>query len=883
MLQTSHYERVTTLVTKMKKTVWYIMTAFIVANIMATAVSAAQGVPSKVLSSVNSVVRIIAEYTDGQTSGSGFVIAQDKDNAYIVTNNHVVEGNPYSISVWISATDKPAASVVLASDHKDLCILKVAGNIGLKPLIINKNTPAQGDAIYAVGFPGAADYLSDESAKTSSEATITEGIISAIRQASIVASGKAVGLLQITAAINHGNSGGPLFDKDGQVVGVNTFIANDSQGIFAAVASSELLDFIGAAGISVSESQAVPYLLIAGIVALVGLIIGLCVSLAKGTKKKKENQAKISLKQYITSNGPLSVTQAVNLLLPFIISIKDKHDKDEVCLKINPENIYVSDNTATYVPQSQNDQMQYLDGYKSPELYRGKSGNISSDIYAICAVLYYAIFGTEPENAIIRENDTNNGIEKRQVGHLITNENEILFHSVLKGMSVNSEYRYNSLNELITLLIPYYKKMKTETPVDTTEKSHGKKKKKPLIPITIVAVIVLIIGGYLTTYLLASSKADDGDFLKADNLLLVKPVTGLHDKKLIEYVNAGVKFENRHYEEAEQAFISLDDYKNSREMAVESRYRLAGQLTDLGKYDEAISIYSYLFSNKIRDCYQEWTDARFRSAVNDLYQKKDYSNAERAFLSLSFYENYKSKASEMLNETRYCWAVDLITNEEWIQAYKKISELDNYKDSDEIKTKLKDVVYLEGVSAYHDKDYDDVNQYYHAAACFSAIHPYRDSEKYIALINARKKIYSDLGNEIDGSDDLRWRTLGGFSVTVFINYEQIYKALRNIFSFEDAADILLKSTLIAQVSLKGNWTTRDGQYYFYMNANGRASYNLPWFDNGNSAKIINGDYILFHYGKESTARKLFHFDFVTEDSVLVYCYKDGSSYMLYKQ
>ena len=214
---------------------------------LTVSVCAASSVPSAVIKAVDSVVRIEAEFDDGWASGSGFVIESSRDTTLIATNYHVVEGNPQSISVWLGEDESIRAEIVLESEAKDLCVLKLAYPVSLKALSFDE--AELGEAIYAVGFPAAADDLSDKAAHASSDATLTDGIVSAVRSVTITEGGSPVSILQINAAINSGNSGGPLFNEKGRVVGINTYGITDAQGIFGAIAASELEGLLAESGI----------------------------------------------------------------------------------------------------------------------------------------------------------------------------------------------------------------------------------------------------------------------------------------------------------------------------------------------------------------------------------------------------------------------------------------------------------------------------------------------------------------------------------------------------------------------------------------------------------------------------------------------------------
>lgn len=102
-------------------------------------------VPKPVMEASNSVVRILAEYPEKFATGSGFVIKSDSDCTLIATNNHVVEGNPISISVWINADETVSAHILAASEQKDLCILELAYPIQMQALYLEKDGVAKGE------------------------------------------------------------------------------------------------------------------------------------------------------------------------------------------------------------------------------------------------------------------------------------------------------------------------------------------------------------------------------------------------------------------------------------------------------------------------------------------------------------------------------------------------------------------------------------------------------------------------------------------------------------------------------------------------------------------------------------------------------------------
>jgi len=271
-----------------------IASLFLLITITFTVSVFAAAVPKPVMKANNSVLRIITSYSNGDmASGSGFVVACDKTKAYIITNWHVaVKDDPAYISVILNAEAEINASVEASDESRDLAVLKVAMPLGMDPLKLNGESAGKGDGIYAIGFPGGADYLSDDLALNQEDTTITDGIVSAIRKATLSENGAQRELLQISAAINHGNSGGPVLNEKGNVVGVSTYFVSDASDINGAVSVVEVTSFLQENGIPYSTaggSMTFDPVLIAGVLA--ALVIILLGVLAVRRKKKVAAQA----------------------------------------------------------------------------------------------------------------------------------------------------------------------------------------------------------------------------------------------------------------------------------------------------------------------------------------------------------------------------------------------------------------------------------------------------------------------------------------------------------------------------------------------------------------------------------------------------------------
>jgi S1-C subfamily serine protease len=152
-----------------------------------------------------------------QALGSGFVI--DKAG-HIITNEHVVAG-ANKVQVSFSGQDQIRATVVGKDTSTDIAVLKIDAHArALTPLPLGQSDAVQvGDHVVAIGNPFGYDR------------TLTAGVVSAVgREISAPNSSPIENAIQTDAAINHGNSGGPLINAEGQVIGVTSQISTGNTG-----------------------------------------------------------------------------------------------------------------------------------------------------------------------------------------------------------------------------------------------------------------------------------------------------------------------------------------------------------------------------------------------------------------------------------------------------------------------------------------------------------------------------------------------------------------------------------------------------------------------------------------------------------------------------
>lgn len=204
------------------------------------------------------VVSIKATNESGGDTGTGIVLNSE---GLILTNNHVIaEGASITVSPGKSSSVSRPASVVGTDADSDLALIKVdPSGLGLTPLkLVSSSSVQVGDSVYAIGNP----YGLDE--------TLTKGIVSALDREIGAPDGAPIkGAIQTDAALNPGNSGGPLLNAQGDVIGVNSQIASDassadggqagSTGVGFAISSntvSEVIKTIEAGGGTVGSGQA---------------------------------------------------------------------------------------------------------------------------------------------------------------------------------------------------------------------------------------------------------------------------------------------------------------------------------------------------------------------------------------------------------------------------------------------------------------------------------------------------------------------------------------------------------------------------------------------------------------------------------------------------
>jgi serine protease Do len=186
-------------------------------NIETTITDSVQKIAPAVVTVVGTIpgqMTIFGNQGEATVSGSGFFISTD---GYILTNNHVVEGTN-SVTVIRSDGSKLPAKIVGTDPYADVAVLKTEAQSVTSVVLGNSDILKSGETLIAIGSP-LGDFKN----------TVTVGVVSATGRSIDTGNGYQMeNLIQTDAAINQGNSGGPLVNLAGEVIGMNTLVVRNS-------------------------------------------------------------------------------------------------------------------------------------------------------------------------------------------------------------------------------------------------------------------------------------------------------------------------------------------------------------------------------------------------------------------------------------------------------------------------------------------------------------------------------------------------------------------------------------------------------------------------------------------------------------------------------
>lgn len=178
------------------------------------------------------VIRIDVETKRGKAIGSGFVVSRD---GVAVTNFHVMDGAQAAKATFSDGNKADIAGAFFMDMDRDVAILKINAPGELKALSLASEPPKKGETVVAVGAPKGLSF------------SVTDGIVSAVRPGSELGEFGAATKgtwIQTSAPISGGNSGGPLVNKAGAVVGMNTLAFRNAQNVNFAISSVDVREIL---------------------------------------------------------------------------------------------------------------------------------------------------------------------------------------------------------------------------------------------------------------------------------------------------------------------------------------------------------------------------------------------------------------------------------------------------------------------------------------------------------------------------------------------------------------------------------------------------------------------------------------------------------------
>ena len=190
--------------------------------------------PAVVMVSTKSVQSVNGWFQqETEEMGSGFIINND---GYILTNYHVIDGAK-EVTVTLSDGQEVTASVINYDSDRDVAMIKINQDIEVPGVVELGDSDAlqPGEEVLAIGNPLSKELSS----------TLTKGIVSALNRSIETETGVSTNLIQTDTAINSGNSGGPLINTKGEVIGINTLKASDgAEGIGFAIPINDVKEKI---------------------------------------------------------------------------------------------------------------------------------------------------------------------------------------------------------------------------------------------------------------------------------------------------------------------------------------------------------------------------------------------------------------------------------------------------------------------------------------------------------------------------------------------------------------------------------------------------------------------------------------------------------------
>ena len=702
----------------------------------------------------------------------------------------------------------------------------------MKPFTLYDDDAARltGERVYALGFPGSADRLFESTGSIADDVTITDGIIGAVRNSIVVGTGeRPVSTLQMNVSIFFGNSGGPLLNEKGVVVGINTFGSAEDTNMTGAVSVSELFPMLDQNGIPYKTSSNPLY---SGIMWIIIAIVAITFILLYLLVFRKNMQAKSTtrLSSYLAKNtGQFQYDAMIRMLMPVISQLADMENHAQLHLAVYPQNIIVqkSNTRAVLLPARK---QELVNGFSAPEQYKTppQTGNFT-DVYQLGAIMYRMLTGETLPDVLTRMEDDSTAQAKIDMLDLSSDQKQ----GLKLALSLNADVRISNVAQLVSTLrldqIPEY--FETYQPAKKARQPLTQKKKRKIVAFSVLGGIIVVVavgaGWFVGTYNTAMDYIIDENYVRAEQTLKKLPSINTDIKDLKDFTAAGVLLQNGQYDEARTALQVLDGFPTAAILLpkIDGMQGLALLLD--GKIEEGEALIDrYKVSGISEDEIQELDFARAQA----YFMQEDY---EIALNILEGIDEYPS-ADDLAKLCHMSLSAECANGGQYLAAYNEVKEYASDPEIQEYMDSLLLDIYNQGIDAFN------AGQYLVARDCFTISKSIGEEDAFLAIINATR--VSDL--------------------KPYLKYQAAIDKLYSVFG-------LLEDYLI------GYWS--DGEYYFRMNSDFSTEYDIPWLDGPGDYWELDGNIYL------SGGTECFRFDVIDWNHMEIFAYANGRTYSFYRQ
>ena len=887
----------------MKKAIVLILLAIL---LVSPAVSLA--ISQEALSVRENVFRIECNNLDyGIVYGSGFAFHSTDANTYIATNYHVVEDAAEDSLYAISHNGaRIEASIVTFDEDHDIAVLKVS-----KAPLVNLNNLTLYDGqdnlvgidVYVLGYPGAGDVLLDKEAYQLEDITITNGIVSAQKEATLL--NKLTTYLQTNAAINSGNSGGPMMNEAGEIIGISTLEILDSQGVFAAVSIQHLIALLEENSIphittstmndpGNSRADTPPEIIIpafsGGIeqkatlyqdgswtgIAIFGVTVLTIACLA--FVLASQSLGAVTLAQILkTRSKGLAEGKVGKYVYVILTQLHKLHVLGKAHGNINPGNVFINSNDniilgrkAHKISISKNNE------YLPLEIFEDPTPTTGSDIYSTGMLAYKMLTLANPPRIF----DRFQGSQRE----LITPDeaNSDLAGLINTMATVDKAKRPQSADELI----PSFEKYKASGSSEKNSRIGFQGKWAIAAALIILAIASGVFGATLLSYenryqeAIAYLEANDYKNAEASVQGLNKMYRDTSSIQML--IDAGEKIQNLAYadalsvyneikseeydlfikdnqyeyavgllkgrkpQEAKEILEHIIDYKNATAVITECDYQIALQYLGQGKLDDAEQLFETLAKDNYRDADDRLKEIALLRVILKIDELEKQETTKQffddAFAIMNELGTFKGSESKI--------AVDRCKDLIYRRAR---STLDVFLDFINNLAKLSREGKLDEMNEhYNDEAWDSPNN---IAKQFERLDGYADSAKYVTLCEIINE-----GNSQDTFDQLA-----------------------TMWDFTPVRSIIAGDSYLYYY-FNGTWRGDGGAYLRASTAIPVWDTNIPWekrhtlyWSDGIAYVVADADYY------SEWDNKAFAVNIIDLNFMQLYCFKNDRVYNLMKQ